>query len=86
MAMRNNGTDRRQEIQVNSHHHNFSIPKLELPVFDETKPQWWNRRCEKLFGIHQVAKEHKINLAVAYLNDIGDVWYQEWSREREECS
>ena len=36
-----NGIERRSEIQLNSTHSNFPIPKLELPVFDESKPRWW---------------------------------------------
>ena len=35
----NNGMERRPEVQVNSNPSNFPIPKLELPVFDETKPR-----------------------------------------------
>ena len=35
VAMGNNRVDRKQEFQVNSTHHNFPVPKLELPVFDE---------------------------------------------------
>jgi len=82
VAMGNNEVDRRQKIQVNSTHHNFPVPKLELPVFNEAKPRWWIRQCEKLFEIHQVVEEQKINMPMAYLNDIGDVWHQGWSKVR----
>lgn len=34
-----NGMERRMDIQVNSNPSNFPIPKLELLVFDETKPR-----------------------------------------------
>ena len=52
-----NGMERRPETQVNSIPSNFPLPKLELQVFDETKPRWWLCWCEKLFGIHQMAKD-----------------------------
>ena len=45
-AMGDNGVERRLEIQVNSNHYNFPVLKLELLVFDETKPHWWVRQCE----------------------------------------
>ena len=41
VAMENNVVDRRHEVQVNSNDHNFPVLKLELPVFDESKPRWW---------------------------------------------
>ena len=28
--------------------------------------------------------EQRVNLVVAYLNDVGDVWFQGWSRVRSE--
>ena len=74
-AVGENGMERRLEIQVNLTGSNFSITKLELSVFDESKPRWWIRRCEKLFGIHHVTDEQRVNLAVAYLHDVGDVWF-----------
>jgi len=36
-----NGMEMRREVQVNSNPSNFPILKLELLVFDETKPHWW---------------------------------------------
>jgi len=51
------------------------VPKLELPVFEGQKPQWWLRHCEKLFGIHQVVDHQRVALASAYLNDVGDMWF-----------
>ena len=79
-----NGMEKRPKIQVNLTHSNFPIPKLELLMFDELKPRWWIQRCEKLFGIHHAMDEHRVNLAVAYLNDVGDVWFQGWSRVKSE--
>lgn len=58
---------------VNSSDSNFPVPKLKLSVFDETKPRWWIRRCEKLFNINQVADNEKVNMATTYLNDVGDI-------------
>ena len=54
----------------------FLVPKLELPIFEGTKPRWWLRRCEKLFEIHQVPENQRVALAVAYLHDEGEVWFQ----------
>jgi len=33
-----------------------------------------------------VVGDKKISLAVTYLNDVGDVWYQGWSWVREDCN
>lgn len=33
-----------------------------------------------------MTEDQKISLVVAYLNDVGDVWYQGWSQVREDCN
>ena len=35
-----------------------------------------------MFEIHQVLENQRVALAVAYLHDEGDVWFQGWSRVR----
>lgn len=52
MGMGEDAVERRPGILVNVGHSNFLVLKLELLVFDEMKPRWWIRRCEKLFNIH----------------------------------
>jgi len=39
-----------------------------------------------MFSLYNVAEQHKVTLAAAYLNDAGDVWYQGWSGVRKDCS
>ena len=48
VATRENMVGKRAEGPANSGHTNFLMPKLMLSIFDETKPRWWIRRCEKL--------------------------------------
>ena len=50
---------------------NSPMPKLEIPIFEGEKPQWWIRRSERFFYHYRVAKENKVNMA-AYLNDVVD--------------
>ena len=52
VATGENMVGRRAEAPTNFGHTNFPVPKLELPMFDETRPRWWIRRCKKLFSIH----------------------------------
>ena len=60
-----NVLEMRQEIPTLPHHFGFLMPKLELPVFEGQKPQWWLSCCEKLFGIHQVVDNQRVALASA---------------------
>ena len=73
-----NQVERRQKAQIPPHQTGFPVLKLELLVFKGQNPYWWIRMCKKLFSIHQVADDQKVTLALAYLNDVGDVWFQGW--------
>ena len=66
----------RQEGTTHPNHIGFPVPKLELPMFNRQKPRWWIKRCEKMFMIHQVAENQRVALALAYLNDSRDIWFQ----------
>ena len=61
------------------------MPRLQIPIFEGDKPRWWIRQCERFFHHYQVAENQKVNLAVAYLNDIADAWFQAWSQMRNVC-
>ena len=61
------------------------MPKLEIPLFDESNPRWWVGRCEHAFGWYNVLKGQRVALAVAYLNNAGDAWYQGWLQVRGDC-
>jgi len=67
--------ERRREVPTRPHETGFPVPKLELPVFEGVKPQWWWRSCDKLFEIHRVEENQNVVLAAVYLHDAGDIWY-----------
>ena len=52
------------------------LPEMEILVFDEQKPRWWVRRCERTFSVYNISKQQRVPLAFAYLNDVGDTWFQ----------
>ena len=58
------------------------IPKLEILLFDGSRPKWWIRRCEHFFQYYNVAKPQRITLATTYLNDTVDSWFQGWLRSK----
>ena len=47
---RDTGIDLRQERLVTVNQPGFPKPKLDIPLFDESNPRWWVRRCEQMFG------------------------------------
>ena len=58
------------------------ILRLEIPLFEGSKPRWWIRRCERYFEFYSIPENQRIMLASAYLNNVADCWYQGWSRSR----
>lgn len=62
--------------------HHTPMSRLEIPAFDGDKPRWWIRQCERFFHYYWVVECQKVNLAVAYLNDMADPWFQGWSKRR----
>ena len=63
---------------------NTPVPKMEILVFEGVKPRWWIRRCGRFFYHYRVVEENKVNMVVAYLNDIANSWFQSWSARRHE--
>jgi len=35
----------------------FPMPKMEILVFDGSNPQWWVRRCERMFEWYNIPRE-----------------------------
>jgi len=77
--------ERRQRAHARQHHHGLPMLRLEIPLFNGSGPRWWIRRCERAFKWYGVEERQKVTIASAYLNDVGDAWFQRWSKVREEC-
>jgi len=58
---------------LNSH---IPTPRLEIPLFDGSKPRWWIRRCERFFQLYHIPEVQRVAMAAAYLDDTADSWYQ----------
>ena len=86
VGMGENVVERTPKAPVIADYSHFPVSKSELLVFDEIKPQWWIRRCEKLFNIHQIGDNQRVALAATFLNDMGDIWFQGCSGVREDHS
>ena len=67
---------RRQGVQTAQFLLCMPLPKMEIIVFDEQKLRWWVRRCERLFSVYNISEQHRVTLASACLNDVGDAWFQ----------
>ena len=80
-----NYVERPQGRRIASHPHGFPTPKLEIPMFDGTNPRWWVHRCERMFCFYGVLEQQRVTLAVTYLNDAGDAWFQGWIGTKEGC-
>ena len=59
------------------------MPRIEILVFEGANPRWWIRKCERLFEWYNVPTERRVALAAAYFDDMVDVWFQGWTRIRE---
>ncbi|CAN1751344.1 Transposon Ty3-I Gag-Pol polyprotein [Linum perenne] len=58
------------------------LPKLDFPYFSGTDPTSWVRKCAKLFTIHQIPDEQRVEVASLLLEDKADIWFQGWSADR----
>lgn len=85
-GMGENGGSRRVGNTTRPNPTSFPMLKIEIPSFDGHNPQWWVRRCERMFNLYNVAEQQRVLLTAAYLNDARDEWYQGWSGVKEECS
>ena len=47
---------RRQGAATRSNPISSLMPKMEIPLFEGNNPQWWMRRCEKVFNLYNVAE------------------------------
>ena len=67
---------------LNSH---VPTPRLEIPLFDGSKPRWWICQCEIFFQLYHISEVQRVTMAATYLDDMIDSWYQGWilARERE---
>ncbi|KAE8665787.1 hypothetical protein F3Y22_tig00112529pilonHSYRG00028 [Hibiscus syriacus] len=50
-------------------------PKLELQMFDGSNPRGWVRKCQKYFNLLGVPEEQKLDVAVMYLMEKAETWF-----------
>ena len=62
-------------------HNHVPMPRLEISAFEGKKPRWWIRKCKRFFQFYQITEDQKINLTVAYLNEVANSWYQGWVQD-----
>lgn len=57
-------------------------PKMEFTHFEGKQPQLWVRKCQKIFQIYNIPKEHQVELAAMFLDDKLDVQFKDWKEGR----
>ena len=67
---------------VGGTHPNLLGPQIDIFTFERDRPQWWVRRCERVFYQYRVAERDKVNMTATYLDDMVNAWVQNWCRGR----
>jgi len=52
------------------------MPQMEILAFERANPRWWLRKCERLFNWPNMPRGQSVSLAIAYFNEIMDIWFQ----------
>lgn len=58
-----------------------SVRRLDMPLFDGTKPDRWIFRVERYFGVNKMTEEEKMDAAVVCLDGEALVWFK-WEEKR----
>jgi len=54
------------------------LPRLEFPVFDESNPRVWTKKCSRYFCSCKISASQRVDLASSHLKGKAEMWFSSY--------